>query len=113
MGDPTKFCDSQFDASLQIIAPLKNLIVSQVAHAHPLDTRSIRAQVHQHRREASKQHALKIRSSLTPQLQRAFDLNNEPGASSCSITGPRFLFDQAGVLGCTPPALWMDTAEYS
>ena len=41
MGDPTK----------QITAPLKNLIISQVAHAHPPDTRSIRAQV---QREASK-----------------------------------------------------------
>ena len=88
MGDPTKFCDSQFDASLQITAPLKNLIISQAAHAHPPDTRSIRAQVHQHRREASKQRALKIRGSLTPQLQRAFDLNNEPGASSWLLALP-------------------------
>ena len=43
MGDPTAFCESQFDASLRITAPLKDLIISQVAHAHPPDTRSIKA----------------------------------------------------------------------
>ena len=58
MGDPTAFCESQFDASLRITAPLKDLIISQVAHAHPPDTRSIKAQVHQHQREASKKRAL-------------------------------------------------------
>ena len=46
MDDPTAFCESQFDASLRITAPLKDLIISQVAHAHPPDTRSIKTQVH-------------------------------------------------------------------
>ena len=88
MGDPTAFCESQFDASLRITAPLKDLITSQVAHAHPPDTRSIKAQVHQHRREASKKRALEIRNGLSSQLQRAIDLNSEPGASSWLLALP-------------------------
>ena len=88
MGDPTAFCESQFDASLRITAPLKDLIISQVAHAHPPDTRSIKAQVHQHRREASKKRALEIRNGLSSQLQRAIDLNSEPGASSWLLALP-------------------------
>ena len=46
----------------------------------------IEAQVHQHRREASKKRALEIRNGLSSQLQRAIDLNSEPGASSWLMT---------------------------
>jgi len=77
VGNPTNYHNSQFDASLKITTPLKDLIISQSVHAHPPDTQSIKAKVHQHRREASKERALEIRDSLSPQLQKAFDLNSE------------------------------------
>ena len=88
IGNPTDYCDSQYDASMKITTPLKNLIISQSVHAHPPDTRSIKTQVHQQRREASKERALEIRESLSPQFQRAVDLNSEPGASSWLLPLP-------------------------
>jgi len=50
------------------------------------------AQVHQHQRKVSKERALEIRDSLSLQLQRASDLNSEPGASSWLLALP--LLDQ-------------------
>ena len=88
VDDLTNYCDSQFDTFLKFTIPLKDLIISQSVHAHPPDTRSIKDQVHQHWCEASKEHALEIRDGLSPQLQRAFDLNGEPGASSWLLALP-------------------------
>ena len=86
--NPTSICDSQFAASQQITVPLKELIIKQSVCAHPPDTRSIKAQVHQSRRMATKEHALEIRNSLSTQLQRTVDLNSEPGASSWLLALP-------------------------
>ena len=57
----------QFAASQQINAPLKELIIKQSVCAHPpriLDP-SVKAQVHQSKRMATKEHALEIRNSLS------------------------------------------------
>ena len=86
--NPTSICDSQFAASQQITAPLKELIFKQSVCAHPPDTQSIKAQVHQSRRMATKEHALEIRNSLSTQLQRIVDLNSEPEASSWLLALP-------------------------
>ena len=86
--NPTSICDSQFAAFQQITAPLKELIFKQSVCAHPPDTRSIKAQVHQSRRMATKEHALEIRNSLSTQLQRTIDLNSKPGASSWLLALP-------------------------
>ena len=67
----SQFCDSQFAASIQITAPLKKLIIEQSISAQPLDVRSIKAQVHQDRRETSRERALEIRNSLSPALSTA------------------------------------------
>ena len=81
MGDPTAFCESQFDASLRITAPLKDLIISQVAHVHP--------QVPDPSRFKFTNTGLKLlRNGLSSQLQRAIDLNSEPGASSWLLALP-------------------------
>jgi len=86
--NPTSICDSQYAASQLITGPLKDLIVKQSVCAHPPDTRPIRAEVHQSRRVASKERAEELRSILSPQLQRAVDLNSEPGASSWLLALP-------------------------
>ena len=66
---------------------------------------------------AIKEHALEIKNSLSTQLQRIVDLNSEPGASSWLLALPLqdqgFHLTKTGVLGCTPPALWLEFTEYS
>ena len=84
VGNPTNYCDSQFDASLKITAPLKDLIISQSIHARPPDTRSIKAQVNQNWCEVSKERAHEIRDGLSAKLQRVVELNSESGAA-CGI----------------------------
>ena len=83
-----KISDSQFKASQLITASLKELIIKQSIYAKPPDVRSIKAQVHLDRRRTSKQLAVDIRGHLTSQLQRAVDLNSEPGASSWLLALP-------------------------
>ena len=46
--------DSQFDASIRVTAPLKELILDQSLTASPLDVRSIKAEVHSLCRFAAK-----------------------------------------------------------
>ena len=90
MANLTSICDSEFAASMQITASLKKLIIEQFISAQRSGVCSIKAQVHQDWRETSREHALEIRNSLSPQLQRVFDLNSEPGASSWLLTLPSF-----------------------
>ena len=80
--NPTKVSDSQFDASLLITAALKDLIIKQSVCAWPPDVRSAKAQVHLNRQRTSRELAMHVRGHLSSQLQRAVDLNSEPGASS-------------------------------
>ena len=80
--NPTKVSDSQFDASLLITASLKDLIIKQSVCARPPDVHCVKAQVHLNRRRTSKELAMHVRDHLSSQLQRAVDLNSEPGVSS-------------------------------
>ena len=68
-ANPTSICDSQFAASIQIIAPLKKLITEQSISAQPPYVHSIKAQVHQDQHKTSRERVLEIRYSLSPQLQ--------------------------------------------
>ena len=92
MINHTSICDSQFAASV-LNRSLNALIVEQTVCAHPQDTQHIKARVHQNRHVVSKEHSLEIRNSFSPQLQRAVDLNSEPGASSWLLVLP--LHDQS------------------
>ena len=86
--NPMKVSDSQFDASLLITASLKDPIIKQSVCAQPPDVRFVKAQVHLNRRRASKEFAMHVRGRLSSQLQRAVDLNSEPGASSWLLALP-------------------------
>jgi len=86
--NPMKIADSQFNASQLITASLKELIIEQSVCAHPPDVRSIKAQVHLDCQRTSKEFATDIRGHLPSQLQRAVDLNSEPGASSWLLPLP-------------------------
>ena len=80
--NPLKIADSQFSTSQLITLPLKELTIKQLVCAKPPDVHSIKAQVHLDQQRTSKQLAVDIRGQLTSQLQRAVDLNSEPGTSS-------------------------------
>ena len=80
--NPVHIAGSQFTASTKITASLQFLILDQAVQAPLPDVHSIKAQVHQDHRCASKVRASEIRSDLSAQFQRVMDLSSEPGASS-------------------------------
>ena len=75
--NPMDITDSQFDASVRVTAPLKKLILDQSLTASPPDVRSIKAEVHGHRRSAAKVRAQEAYAELSQPLQRAMYLNSE------------------------------------
>ena len=48
IANPIDIADSQFDASVKVTAPLKELIMDQSLTASPPDVHSIKADVHNH-----------------------------------------------------------------
>ena len=80
--NPMDIADSQFDASVCVTASLKELILNQSLTASPPDVRSIKADVHSHRRSITKAKAQEVYAKLSQPLQRAMDLNSEKGSSS-------------------------------
>ena len=80
--NPMDIADSQFDASVRVTASLKELILNQSLTASPPDVRSIKADVHSHRRSITKVKAQEVYAKLSQPLQRAMDLNSEKGSSS-------------------------------
>ena len=88
--NPTIIADSQFDASIKITNPLKDLIMNLTAQLPGVT--SIKNKIHMVRRMAHKEQANAIRTHLSPSLQRAMDLNSEIGSSSLLTVLP--LHDQ-------------------
>ena len=82
IANPVLIADQQYDASIKITSSLKELILQQCQTALLPDVSAIKAKVHTDRRLAYKDKAKDIHSRLSPSLQRAMDLNSEPGSSS-------------------------------
>ena len=82
--DPTNIADSQFDASVEVTAPLKSLIIHQSLAASLPDVSSIKANVHNHRCSASKAKAQDVYTNLPQPLQRAMDLSRSIDLPSLS-----------------------------
>ena len=82
IANPIGIADSQFDASVKVTAPLKELIMDQSLTASPPDVHSIKADVHSHHRSVVKARAQEVYAKLSQPLQRAMDLNSEKGSSS-------------------------------
>ena len=80
--NPMDIADSQFDASVRVTVPLKELILDQSLTASPPDVRSIKTEAHSLRRSAAKVRAQEVYAELSQPLQRAMDLNSEKGSSS-------------------------------
>ena len=80
--NPMDITDSQFDASVKVTTPLKELIMDQSSTASPLDVYSVKGDVHSHRRSVIKARAQEVYAKLSQPLQRAMDLNSEKGSSS-------------------------------
>ena len=82
IANPIDIADSQFDTSVKVTAPLKELIMDQSFIASPPDVCSIRADVHSHHCSVVKARAQEVYAKLSQPLQRAMDLNSEKGSSS-------------------------------
>ena len=82
IANPMDIGDSQFDASVKVTAPLKQLIIDQSSTTSPPDVHSIKADVHSHHRSVTKVRAQEVYAKLSQPLQRAMDLNSEKGSSS-------------------------------
>ena len=74
--------------------------------ASPPDVRSIKAEVHGHRRSAAKVRAQEAYAELSQPLQRAMYLNSEKGSSSWLKILP--FHDQGFHLGCNKFSIWLD-----
>ena len=79
--NPMDIADSQFDASVCVTAPLKELILDQSLTASPLDARSIKAEVHSYRHSAAKVRTQEVYAELAQPLQRAMGLHSKKGSS--------------------------------
>ena len=104
--NPMDIADSQFDASVRVTASLKELILNQSLIASPPDVRSIKVDVHSHRRSITKVKAQEVYAKLSQPLQRAMDLNSEKGSSTVLPFhdqgfhlnfGMLYIFDMAGL----------------
>ena len=82
IDNPIDIADPQFDASVKVTAPLKELIVDQSFTASPPDVYSIKADVHSHHRSVVKASAQEVYAKLSQPLRRAMDLNSEKDSSS-------------------------------
>ena len=80
--NPMDIADSQFDASVKVTAPLKELITDQSSTASPPDVCSTKADVHIHHHSVVKARAQEVYAKLSQPLQRAMDLNSEKDSSS-------------------------------
>ena len=88
IANPIDTADSQFDASVKVTAPLKELIMDQSLTTSPPDVCSIKADVHSHHRSVIKARAQQVYAKLSQPLQMAMDLNSEKGSSSCLMVLP-------------------------
>ena len=82
--------DSQFDASVKVTAPTKDLIMHRSLTASPPDVCSIKADIHNHHCSANKAKAQEVNASLFQPLQRTVDLNSERNSSSWLTVLPGF-----------------------
>ena len=89
--NPTNTADTHHNNSLKITAPLNALILQQeIAYPHNTkeDQATIKHTLKAERRKKQTAEAARLRTELTPSLQRAMDLGSEKGASSWLMTLP-------------------------
>ena len=89
--NPTNTADTHHNNSLKITAPLNALILQQeIAYPHNTkeDQATIKHTLKAERRKKQTAEAARLRTELTPSLQRAMDLGSEKGASSWQMTLP-------------------------
>ena len=85
LPNPESLSSSQYFNSLSVCKPFVDLVVSQHSQipCNAFVTQSnTKASIHKWNRQHSKQHSESVRSCLSPQLQRLFDIANEKGVSS-------------------------------
>ena len=83
--DPSLRSDDEFNASIQVTAPLKHLMAQrsgESSYQTYADQMTAKSDIRQERRERTTQTASTLREELTPALSKAMDLASQPGASS-------------------------------
>ena len=89
--NPTLLPNNEYQASVEVSAPLKDLILNQEAECpfQCLDAQILaKRATHKQNRKCAKSSATTLRATISAPLQRAMDLAQEKGASSCLTSLP-------------------------
>ena len=116
ISNPSKNSDDNFDASMQVTAPLRQLESNETTYSYQALTNQMiaKTEVQRKRKEQALEEANSLKKDLAPSLLRAMELASERGSSSWLITRRIWVYSaQESLCQCFGTEIWLDPIKHS